>query len=587
MAEHHVRESPDEQVLRHSLEKLRARDGLTIPRLRATAHEAAAPLLRLKTVRRYANVHGVDQFEAARAVVAECVRIELPGTYRIVADAVLAAGVFADAYARHGIEPRVVDGLRSDMLGRRRACLLASWEQLHAALGLPAGDAPSDRSLRGSMEGDVLAELAGRLMRRDVYSLGAASTPAADAEIAAPDGPAPGGRVIVIGAAVMDAVFQTRALPQLETSSEAYGFELSPGGKGLNQAVAAARLGLDVSLMAAVTDDRFGEEITAYLTREHVDTSMLKYVGDASTPFTGVFEFELGDSIAVNWRNDRNVRLDIRDIDQAAVRLREADTVLMTFEIPRESLRHALAIIADGERADPGPQVIVTPGQPYTDGAISGQALARIDYIVAQAWELGRLAPATYGKFDLDVTSRQLLAFGVDTLCIPAGGGCTVYSEHLGTFTVPMFPSQYKESAAARDAFCAALAAKLIEQDGRFSTDVALWATAAMAAATADFPLPNPMPTRERIDQLLARSWFRVSPNAQPADNQASGVPAAASDGGSAGAVDSPADAASVPAGGVSAPAGAALPGANGSEVPPPVGHAPVGDAPVSDAEGG
>jgi ribokinase len=534
MADQQVRESPDEQVLRHALEKLRARDGLTISRLRATASDAAAPLLRLRTVRRYANVHGVDHFEAARAVVAECVRIELPGTHRIVADAVLGSGVFADAYARHGIDPRVLDGLRSDMLSRRRSCLLSSWHHLHAALGLRAGDPPSDRSLRGTVEALVLADLARQLMRRDVYSVGAASTSAPDPEAQAPEAAGQGGRVIVVGAAVMDAVFQTRTLPQLETSSEAYGFELSPGGKGLNQAVAAARLGLDVSLMAAVTDDRFGEEITAYLTREHVDTSMLKYVSDANTPFTGVFEFELGDSIAVNWRNDREVRLDIRDVEQAAVRLREADAVLMTFEIPRESLQHALSMLSDAGRPEHRPQVIITPGQPYTDGAISGQALARIDYIVAQAWELGRLAPATYGKFDVDVTSRQLLAFGVDTLCIPAGGGCTVFSEHLGTFTVPMFPSQYKESSAARDAFCAALAAKLIERDGEFSADVALWATAAMAAATADFPLPNPMPTRLRVDQLLARSWFRVSPNPNGAEVREApeipGVPAPVSD---------------------------------------------------------
>ena len=68
----------------------------------------------------------------------------------------------------------------------------------------------------------------------------------------------------------------------------------------------------------------------------------------------------------------------------------------------------------DAAWQDPGTRVLVVS---------DGQALARIDYMVAQAWELGRLAPATYGKFDVDVTSRQLLAFGVDTLCIPAGGG--------------------------------------------------------------------------------------------------------------------------------------------------------------------
>ena len=61
-----------------------------------------------------------------------------------------------------------------------------------------------------------------------------------------------------------------------------------PCGKGLWQAVAAARLGLDVALVAAVADDRFGHEIVDYLRDEGVDTSFLKLIDDAHTPFTGV-----------------------------------------------------------------------------------------------------------------------------------------------------------------------------------------------------------------------------------------------------------------------------------------------------------
>ena len=99
------------------------------------------------------------------------------------------------------------------------------------------------------------------------------------------------GKVIVVGGAVMDATFRTKDLPPRETSREAYGFNLAPGGKGLWQAVAAARLGLDVALVAAVTDDRFGHQIVNHLQDERVDTSLLKLVSEAHTPFTGVIEF--------------------------------------------------------------------------------------------------------------------------------------------------------------------------------------------------------------------------------------------------------------------------------------------------------
>jgi ribokinase len=103
-------------------------------------------------------------------------------------------------------------------------------------------------------------------------------------------------------------------------------------------------------------------------------------------------------------------------------------------------------------------------------------------------------------------------------------GGCTVYSDtELQTFSVPSFPSIYKESSAARDAFCAALAAQLIDHGRVFSEQLALWATAAMACATADFPLSNSMPDRRRVDALLSRSRFIVKPQELPRLNDATG----------------------------------------------------------------
>ena len=148
------------------------------------------------------------------------------------------------------------------------------------------------------------------------------------------------------------------------------------------------------------------------------------------------------------------------------------------------------------------------------DTGISGQALSQIDYLVAHAWELGGYSPPDRRSFDVDAAARQLLAQGVETLCLPTDGGCTIYSEQLGTFNVPSFPSPYKQSAMGRDAFCAALAAKLIDIGRDFSEEVALWATTAMSAAIADHPLSNPMPDRRRVEQLLERSRFRISPRA-------------------------------------------------------------------------
>ena len=517
--------SADEWVLCHTLEKLRTREGLRPARLRAEARGVAEPLLSLASVRRYSAVFDLDLAQAAVAVVGECVREGLNGTDRIVADAVLGLGLFLDAYREYGLDQRAADDLRSDLLSRRRRALLTHWPRLHDALRVDRADEPSDRTLRGSLEQLVLGELSRQLMWRATHSLGAPRTTATASGPTIVVNGHRRGRVIVIGGAVMDATFKTKTLPGLETSNEAHAFSLSPGGKGLMQAVAAARLGLDVSLIAAVAADRFGEEIVEHLRREHVDTSMIKYVRHARTPFTGIIEFELGDSIAVNWRNERELRIDAHDIEDAVPRLAAADAVLLTFEIPRESVECALMRL----RGSRGRNVIliVTPGQPYADGGVSGQALAEIDYLVAHPWELDRYG---HDPLDVDAVARQLLAYGVQTLCVPISGGCAIYSGGpLGTFTVPTFPSQYKESAVARDAFCAALAARLIDNRGQFSESVALWATAAMATAAADYPLPNPMPDRQRVNQFLTRSRFKVAPrdemSAEPVTGESVTVP--------------------------------------------------------------
>jgi ribokinase len=503
--------SPDALVLTHALEKLRARDGLTHARLGNTRSVEAAPLLGLAAVRRYAAVNDIELAQAALEVIKECVQENLRGSQRIVADAVLGVGAFSEAYGRHGIEPRVVSALHSDLLGRRRSTLLTNWGVLHAALGNTPNEPPSDRTLRGTIEREVLRELARQLIRREEYSLGAKSAvmPYASENSSRRVPMSRPGRVLVLGGAVMDATFRTKDIPPRGTSIEAYAFELAPGGKGLWQAVAAARLGLDVALVAAVANDRFGREIVNHLRDEGVDTSLLRLVDDAHTPFTGVAEFELGDSIAFNWPNHMEVHLDIRDVDRLRQHFAACNAVLLTFEIPRQTLQHTLALV--NGLGETRPIVIVTPGQPYDTG-ISGQALSQIDYLVAHAWELGRYAPPDRISFDVDAAARQLLALGVETLCFPTDRGCTVYSEPLGTFNVPTFPSPYKESSMSRDAFCAALAAKLIDSGRDFSEEVALWATAAMAAAIADHPLPNPMPDRRRVEQLLERSRFDISP---------------------------------------------------------------------------
>ena len=186
--------------------------------------------------------------------------------------------------------------------------------------------------------------------------------------------------------------------------------------------MAAARLGLDVALVAAVADDRFGHEIVNHLRDEGVDTSLLKLVTMRKPHLQASSSSSSATALLSIGRISMEVRLDIRDVDRLSQHFASCDAVLLTFEIPRETLQHTLALL--NRLDEPRPIVIVTPGQPYPDTGISGQALSQIDYLVAHPWELGRYAPPDRKSFDVDAAARQLLAYGVETLCVPTDGGC-------------------------------------------------------------------------------------------------------------------------------------------------------------------
>jgi ribokinase len=425
-------------------------------------------------------------------------------THQIVADAVLGLEVLRDSYRAAGLEDRLVARLYSLNVGVRREVLLACWTRLHEALDTPAPMVPSDRQLRGQLEQAVLLALAQSLVSTSSERLISTLT-------AVPTEHRPSsGRLVVIGGAAMDVSMNVRALPTLDTSEEAHDCTMTPGGKGVTQAVAAARLGMDTTLVAAVGDDAPGQEIINLLKREGVDTRFIKRVSGARTPVTSVVNVDHGHNIALNWRNEREVRLEPYDLDRLADQLIGADVVQLTFEPPAALVQHTLVQLLGN--LDVRPITIVSAGPPYRDTSIGGQALAQIDFLVAHQWELAQFAKERDLTEDPADLAARMLSLGLGALCVPLESGCAVYSHQLGRFSVPTFPTLYRDPAGARDAFCAALGLRLWEHAGVFSPEIALWATAAMAAVGDDRAAPTTMPRRRHIEAIISRSRFDVRP---------------------------------------------------------------------------
>jgi ribokinase len=511
------------KLVHRTLVQLRTREGLTAARLRDTRVDYS-PILDVDLIKEYGKRNGLSADDAAVAVIRHCVVTALQGTDRIVADVTLNLRALAESYEASDLPANVVAKLYTTDVGERRRTLLANWTRLHSVLRLEAPQVPADRTLRGNLEPSAFMQLARAIHTVQVDTIPAPRTSGTSVlpeleEVAMPQLHASRPKVAVIGCAVMDVIFRIPSMPNPDTSVQVNSFEMHPGGKGLTQAVAAARLGMDVELIAAVGDDYFGKVICEYLTEENVGTNFLKVTQGARTPVTAVITLvDRGDSIALGWKNETEVRLTAQDMNDLADDLAAMDYVLMTFEPPIDTVEHTLTQVLS--RADPRPLVIATPAPPYAINLLGGHAISTIDYLVGNSWEIRHFFPNDGEFLDPDALSQRLLINGVDTVFIPVDGKCAVYSKEMGHFVIPAFPSIQRETAGARDAFCAALALQLHESANKLTVDAAMWATAAMAASAADQGVPTSMPSRQLVERLIQRARFQVVPRMEAATEQ-------------------------------------------------------------------
>ncbi|GGY18337.1 ribokinase [Paludibacterium paludis] len=145
-------------------------------------------------------------------------------------------------------------------------------------------------------------------------------------------------RVLVVGSINMDLVVRTGSFPRLGETLLGEAFATYPGGKGANQAVAAARLGASVSLIGCVGNDAFGDTLLAGLASEGVDTRWISRVTEA----TGVAMITVcGADNAIIVVPGANHALTPAHLDAAGQAFADADIVLAQLEVPRETVEHA------------------------------------------------------------------------------------------------------------------------------------------------------------------------------------------------------------------------------------------------------
>ena len=300
---------------------------------------------------------------------------------------------------------------------------------------------------------------------------------------------------MVVGSANLDLVVDVESVPVAGQTVMGGDLRRIPGGKGANQAVAAARLGRRVAMVGRVGDDDAGSLLRTALDSAGVDTALL--LDTANTP-SGTALIAVGDDgdNAIVVSPGANGRVTAADVEGAADVLGAADVVLLQLEVPVEAVT-AAAACARGT-------VVLNPA-PAPSAPLPAELLDRVDVIVPNQTELATLARhAGIGAIgEVDSTTAAALARGLPAAAVIVtlgpGGAMVVTPEQ--SVHVPAPAVVPVDTTAAGDAFCGALSDALV--GGATLVDAARWAVRVGAAATLRPGAQPSLPTRAEIELLV------------------------------------------------------------------------------------
>jgi len=296
-------------------------------------------------------------------------------------------------------------------------------------------------------------------------------------------------RIVALGSCVVDLVFRMPRLPGRGETLFAESAGLYPGGKGLNQALAARRLGAETSIIANVGDDVLGDYLLRLLEAEGVDVRHAVRDAANGTGFAAPVVFpDGGNSILSAPR--ANLALAPSVVEAARAAIAASDALLLQFEAPMDA-NLAAARIAKGA----GTRVVLNPAPVIPHPP---ELLELADVLVVNEVEAAMLA----GGGDPGAQARALLA-GRELAVVTLGEGGATFAAHDGTVShVHAFAVHAVDSVGAGDAFCAALAVALCE--GMHAPAAVRFASAAGALAVTVAGAATSLPTRAKVEQLLA-----------------------------------------------------------------------------------
>ena len=291
-------------------------------------------------------------------------------------------------------------------------------------------------------------------------------------------------KIVVIGSSNTDMTIKGDRLPKPGETVLGGEFRMGPGGKGANQAVAAQRLGADVSFICKVGRDIFGDNAISGYQKEGIDCSRILRSDKASGTALILVDGNAENCIAV--APGANADLTPEDVDSVADVIRSADYLILQLEIPVESVLRAAKIAHEA-----GVYVILNPAPACH---LPEELFGYISLITPNQTESALLSGV---EDNLDAAVERLMQLGVKDVVVTLGSkGSLVISEGAKTL-VPSLKVKAVDTTAAGDTFCGALCVALSE--GCSLVDAAGFATKASALTVQKMGAQDSIPFRSDI----------------------------------------------------------------------------------------
>jgi len=300
--------------------------------------------------------------------------------------------------------------------------------------------------------------------------------------------------VAVVGSLNMDLVARAARIPQPGETVIGGEFRNVPGGKGANQAVAAARLGAQVSMVGRVGRDAFAGPLLDSLAADGIDHTFVIQDPHAATGVALIVVDDAGENSIVV-ASGANMRLSPTDVDAAETAIAGADALLLQLESPLETVTRA----AELARAH-GVTVILNPAPARP---LPVELLALVDVLIPNESETALLTGMPVGdQAEAEAAAGALRTMGVGTVILTLGQRGALLAREGETVMCPAFDVTPVDTTAAGDAFVGGFAVALAE--GRTLSEATRWGNGAGALATTKLGAQPSLPTRQELETLLA-----------------------------------------------------------------------------------